>query len=250
MIARALAVLAAIAGLVQCTPTDSGQSASSWKADMESGTYAEWDLGGFGGHFDDGDAASIVDSTHAHSGSHSLEMTSNTTNGVAATRNFRWSLDARGTPLPKSATYTAWFFWDRVYRPKLFWNIMQWKTRTNDAGGNQPDWTINLYNNGSGMSLEWYDLHLKTTHKARTSFGSIQPDKWHEVKVTYTFDESNGSITSSLDGRRWFSISGVATQWPTTSTNPRYRHWSVNNYTNSNMPALSHLWVDDASIER
>ena len=238
----ALLVLGACASSTQLPRT-------LWSANHEAGTYAEWDLGGFGGHFDDGTAASAIDTTHAHSGSYSLRMTSDTTLGGAGTRNFRWAIDATGTPLPKTATYTAWFYWDKDYAPTLFWNIMQWKTRTNDHGGNDPDWAINLYNNGNGMGLEWFDVHLRSNHDGRTAPGSIKPNAWYEVKVVYTFDQTQGSVKSYLNGVQWFSISRVATQWPTTSTNPRYRQWSVNNYTDANTPAISNLWVDDVSID-
>jgi hypothetical protein len=221
---------------------------SEWKANEDSGTYAAWNLGDYGGRFDTGSASSVIDSSHAHSGRYSLEMTSDTTHGVAASRNFRWAIDAAGTPLPRSAIYTAWFYWDRVYSPTLFWNIMQWKTRTNDAGGNSADWAINLANDGHGMYLEWYDIHTRSNHSARTANGSIKPGVWYEIKVRYTFSLQRGRISSYLDGERWFSVDRVATQWPTSSTNPRYRQWSVNNYTDQNTPPISHIWIDDASI--
>ena len=228
---RLTAICIAAAVVMMCTTACARAQQKLWRANEESGSYGAWNLGEYGGHFDSGAASSEIDETHAHSGSYALKMTSDTTHGVAGTRNFRWSVDSLGTPLPKTAIYIAWYYWDKVYDPTLFWSIMQWKTRTNNAGGNRTDWTLDVANDGKGMYLEWFDLHQRTNHRGCTTSNSIRPGKWYKVEVIFDFDEIHGSVKSYLNDEPWFSISDVPTQWPTTSSNPRYRQWSINNYT-------------------
>jgi hypothetical protein len=219
-----------------------------WKSDFETGTYVSWgDNGGYGGHEDTGDASSTVDSTHAHSGEYSLKMTTDTATGKAGARNFRWAIDFSGTPLPKTAYYTAWFYWERNYAPPVWWNIFGFKTK-NGSGGSDPDWSINVYNDGKGMRLYWYDFHAKTDHGINSGAGSLSLHTWHKIETKYTWDIHNGSVVSWLDGVKWFSLSHVPTEWQTTAINPGIRQFSVKNYTDKNIPAISNIWVDDVSI--
>lgn len=223
-----------------------------WRATHESGDYSEWDLGGFGGDFSSGPGtfAKSIDGTRAHTGTYSLKMQTDTTLGQAGQRNFRWAVDAIGTDLPVRAVYTAYYYFDQQYQPLGGdWNIMQWKTKRDAVGTNDPDWAVNVYNpTGTAMQIYLFDFHTGSNHGSFSPAGSLTINTWHKIEVDYTYDTgTNGAISASLDDTPFYTVSGLVTQWPSSET-ARFRHWSVNNYTSKNTPDASTIWVDDVTI--
>lgn len=218
-----------------------------WQADHETGDYSEWDIGTFGGRQDNGTASSAISSTRAHTGTYSLKMTTDATLGNTGARNFRWALDYAGTDLPVTARYTAWYYFDQVYAPVNFWNIMQWKTKRDNLGSNDPDWSVNVYNTAGSMRLYMFDHHTGSNWSSFSPVGSLPANAWNKIEVDYKWVETGGAITCYLNGVQWFAITGVVTRWPSTETQ-RFRHWSINNYTDANSPQISNIWADDVSI--
>lgn len=226
-------------------------SVASWVANHESGTYAEWDGDGWGGDFSSGPGtyAKSIDTAHAHTGTYSLKMETDTTLGQAGQRNFRWAINAAGDDLPVHAFYTCWYYFDQVYAPVGGdWNIMQWKTKRDSFGSNDPDWCIGVYNQAASMQLYTFDFHLGSNHGAFSPIGSLTINTWHELKVEYLRSgAADGLVRAWLDGVLFADLGGVVTRWPTSELG-HFDTWSINNYTAENVPDASVIWADDASI--
>lgn len=233
------------------TPASSGDVI--WRATHESGSYADWHdrqgagWAGCGGHADSG-GVSVIDGTRARTGRYSLRMTVHAPpgQGEVGTRNFRWC-GPKGRTLPVDAVYEAWFYLDRNFRPAVWWNIFQFKTRTS-YGLSEPNWTLNVYRDARGMGLYWYDLG-GLAREGNSGSGSFNPGVWHHVEVRYRYGETDGFIIAKLDGRQWYARRGVRTKW-SNAFKPDEHQWSVNNYTSGITPSKATIWVDDASISR
>lgn len=220
-----------------------------WHAGMEVAYADEWEP--YGGDFSSGPGTYAVsrDTTHAHSGSYSLKMDTDTTLGQAGQRNFRWAINSAGENIPVWCRYTTWYYFDQVYAPAGGdWNIMQWKTKRDSFGSNDPDWAVNVYNQASSMQLYLFDFHTGSNHGSFSPIGSLTINTWHRVDVDYYRSGSaNGIVRAYLDGSQFCNLTNVVTRWPTSEPS-NYDTWSINNYTSKNTPDASTIWADDAEI--
>lgn len=124
---------------------------------------------------------------------------------------------------------------------------MQWKTRSAQSSSD-PDWSVNVFNTGGEMRLTMFDYY-RFKGFGDSGSGSLPASTWHQITVQYLFDRSVGAIQCWLNGTRWYSEAGIRTEHPSPFMDFGHeRQWSCNNYTSGNSPALSSIWLDDASI--
>lgn len=220
-----------------------------WHAGMEVAYEDEWEP--YGGAFDSGPGtfAHSRDTAHAHSGAYSLKMETDTTLGQAGQRNFRWAINSAGESIPIHCRYTTWYYFDQVYAPVGGdWNIMQWKTKRDSFGSNDPDWCIGVYNQSASMQLYTFDFHTGSNHGAFSPIGSLTINTWHRLDVDLLRSGNpDGIVRAYLDGVQFANLTNVVTRWPT-SEPANYDTWSINNYTSENVPDASVIWADDCEI--
>jgi hypothetical protein len=164
--------------------------------------------------------------------------------GDQATRDFRWGVPHL-SGLPQNAYYSAWFYFPRVWRPSLFWNVFQWKTKV-DSGEVLPALVLNV---GCCRSRSMY-LYLWDSiahRKLRISPVALPARRWVHIEAFLrSAPDRSGAVTFWQDARKIMSTVGVRTQLP--SQRPDARQWSVDNYTNGISPPDATIYVDDAAI--
>lgn len=206
-----------------------------WSADHETATLGEWASAGGGGTFNSGSGEARASRDYARSGAWSAKMT---ITGAGGTRLFRWAESRR----QNKAYYSAWFYFPRAYTtPAGWWNVFQFKSRTDDA--NDPFWIINVRGETDGtMFLSVDDWMQARTHRQRAV--PLPTHRWVHIEAYLDqSDDGRGRLTLWQDGRELFDLVGITTRYPD-GTN----EWSVNNYSDHVAPNPVVLYVDDAAI--
>lgn len=214
-----------------------------WYADQETGDLSQWTLDDRGGQKDTGTGTTRITSDRVHLGRYSLALTITNVREKQATRNFRWGI-SEGTSLPVEGYYSAWYFFPRVWRPKVYWNVFQWKTKV-DADTNDPTFVLNVGARRGRMYLYLYDaVRARPAGDAKID---LPTGRWVHIEAFYRFATDNsGRVTFWQDGQQILDVQGVQTQFPSSDQNAR--QWSVDSYSNGLSPDDATIYVDDAAI--
>jgi hypothetical protein len=232
------------------------QSSLLWSGDAETGSMSQWYLPDVvngpntgGGVYDSGIAGSSVSTDVAHSGRYSVKMTVTTPNDPSSgTRLFRW-LESRNYP---QAYYSTWLYFPQSYTPSMYWNIIQFKSKT--ASTNDPFWILNIGNRPSNGNMYLY-LYYWPSGAGPTanetgpvsydqSLKDVPVGKWVHIEV-YLKEASDftGHVTVWQDGTIIFDKNGVKTKYSDGDN-----QWSVNNYSSGLTPSTAAIYSDDSAI--
>ncbi|MEM7112742.1 MAG: heparin lyase I family protein [Chloroflexota bacterium] len=210
-----------------------------------------------------GDCVSTISDEVARSGRFSLKMTlwGATDNRSQGCRTFRsWThIDGGdGTPLPDEGYYSAWYYLPQEVTTDVWWNVFQFKSRSETAS--DPMLSFNIESDGNGTrSLYVYHEkpHVCQADCASSSYGNdavnLPLREWFHVEA-FVRQSSSGETAVRPDGTLIVWVNGVEIVNKSniyTLRSPRARlQWSVNNYTDSIEPDHVVLYVDDAAISR
>ncbi len=235
-----------------------------WKATAETGNISEWSPDG-GNYLMNASRvlSSNASQEKAKTGSFSYKLTIDAGTDYASTQFHRFSQPNSN----KDAIYTAWFFIpQKVDFYGVSWhNIMQWKTR-NTSSQSHPVFTMGLGvfgGKGSGgdnfielrNTGEWFPGGSSFNYAALNRL-PIPIGKWFKIEARYIHGSSgNGRVMvwqGDLLGNDTliYDISNVTTYPPKdrNGLSTTELSWSVNNYGARTMPAVTTIYIDDASI--
>ncbi|WP_291368383.1 malectin domain-containing carbohydrate-binding protein [Cyclobacterium sp.] len=234
-----------------------------WSAGHENGTQEEWFQNGGGGEFNSSSGNSSVSSEAARSGSHSLKMSINTTNGGShGTRNYRWSEIADH----KDLIFTQYFYFpNRIDfdRNNNWFNLIQTKGVKFAPGGagtgpdqiNHPHFVLGLDVRGGAGSGGANFLSLADLQK----FWGSNPDviwkapagidlpvrKWVKIQMRIIQDRGDkGRILVWQDDILIIDTKFRNTLRPEVDQNM----FSINAYADKTYPNLTNIYIDDLSI--
>ena len=211
-------------------------AAQLWTAGVEGGNLNEWTLNDCGGEFNSGVADTVASTEESRSGNYSAKLTWFGP-GDSATRLFRWCEPQRNTEL----YYSAWFFFPRTYRPGLYWNIFQWKSKTSSV--NDPFFILNIANRTDGnMYFYLYDWQRRASN-AQTKV-NVPVGRWFQVEAYYRCAADNtGRVIFWQDGQLLFDVTNLSTRYGNGDC-----QWSLNSYSDSITPGPASYYIDDVSI--
>ena len=216
-----------------------------WKATHETGDISEWQQ--HGDFINQGQSAyySMV-TPFAHSGKYAVSLTIDTegesNSGSYAAYLFYWD------QLPEDAYYySAWYYIPAGTQPQDWWNIWQWKSTYNgDTDYSVPMYIIDVMEQpDKQLALHLiYRPDIDEKIDYRQNKKTIPTDKWFQIEAYYhKATDNTGQVIIWQDGEEIFNLPDVQT---TMSDNTVY--WSVNHYTDSILPSLSTIYIDDAAI--
>ena len=129
---------------------------------------SQWTNDDGGGVFNTGSGEVKVTDKVAHSGRYAVELSivadnPNKQANTRAARLFRWKENL------VEAYYSAWFYFNDTYDPKLFWNIFQFKSKSK-TGTVEPMWVLNVEHTQDGnMLLYLWNAVLQKTYEKQGS---------------------------------------------------------------------------------
>lgn len=245
-----------------------------WRATFESGNKNEWCINQSGCGEYNMNASMVkseVTNERARSGSYSMKMTINTSNGYASTQHWRFS----EPNVNKDMIYTVWFFVPQKFDYQLQgWNnIIQWKVEHNNIPATNTPRTHPLFvvgygvrgGNGSGgnnfISLSrmnsWFDGYsTPTTVYTPLTNLDIPINQWFRVTIRYVHgNNKNGRVLiwqGDLAGNETllYDIKNVTT-YPLKNSDGQTStrlNWSVNLYGDMFKPATLSHFIDDVSF--
>jgi len=235
-----------------------------WNATAETGNLSEWSPNG-GNYKMNANRVLFSNASRdrAKSGSFSYKLTIDAGSDMASTQFFRFNQPNNN----KDAIYTAWYFIpQKVDFYGVSWhNIMQWKAR-NTNSRSHPVFTIGLGVLGGKGSRGDNFIELRNTGEwfpGGSSFNytplsrlPIPIGKWFKIEARYVHGSSgNGRIMvwqGDLEGNDTliYDVRGITT-YPLKDRGGLSLielSWSVNNYGARTIPAVTTIYIDDASI--
>jgi hypothetical protein len=233
-----------------------------WTGDVEEGNFSDWTNGTFDydGCWSNGGATCAVSSARAHTGAHSLALTT-ANNGVQSSgaRMAKTQAGPFAPPLPTDAVYTAWYYMPQRVSVPVWWNIMQWKQH-GAVDGSDPIYTVNVLNRADGsMFLRLYK-HIGTDGNYDTPGNqyvdsaaiNVPVGQWWKLTCRYRFATSlTGRVTCWQGGQLIWDRQNVQTQYNYSfPADRRPFQWTVNNYSDDTDPGTHTIYVDDATIRR
>lgn len=224
-----------------------------WSAGMETGDISEW-----GPHSsqDSGSCSRSVTTELAHSGTHSLKLTIDTTNGKAACRQHRNKEAVSGN----TYYYSAWYYYPTVFFPvKEQYNVFQFKSHGTmyPSPKPQPFWSIEATQSPLTFALNWKGGDVSDTDGIRGPYANstvsqkeyrsttqVPIGRWFQIEAYLVQSgQFTGTLTVWIDGTLVWDFQDVRTKWPGGD-----QRWSVNNYSNSLDPPVYTAFIDDAQI--
>lgn len=222
-----------------------------WSDDLESGTLTRWLLDSGGEADTDSGTGSASNSTdQAHSGTHSLKMTIDTTSAGGGTRQFRWKELQDHTDIIST-------FW--AYIPvrigldnsNNWFNFMQYKTIKGSDGAyvyNDPLWTLDIHERGGDESggpnyLQLVDFDGDNTENAPDGL-NLPVAEWFKITARFKAGLTDGIIQVWLNDELLFDRQDIAT----IRADQDYTGWSINCYADITHPSVTTIYVDDVSI--
>ena len=221
---------------------------------MEAGDLSQWLTGGVSqASYDSGTCirpANGVSTDYAHSGSHSMKMTIDTSSQESGCRQFR-SLESKtgGTYY-----YGAWFYIPQTYKASNYWNIFQFKS--NNGSTEDPFWVVELMPRSNGaihLRLRWKEGHPGPYATSGTSSSPIYFDqtlqdvsagRWFHIEAYLVQSGSfAGHLTIWQDGVLLWDLANINTKFSGGD-----ERWSTNNYSDGISPNPTSVYVDDATI--
>jgi hypothetical protein len=235
-----------------------------WKATAETGNLSEWSPDG-GNYLMNASRvlSSNASQEKAKLGSFSYKLTIDAGTDYASTQFHRFSQPNSN----KDAIYSAWFFIpQKIDFYGISWhNIMQWKVRNTDSKSH-PVFTMGLGvlgGKGSGgdnfielrNTGEWFPGGSSFNYNPLNKI-AIPIGKWFKIEARYIHGSNgNGRVMvwqGNLEGidTLIYDINGVTT-YPSTDRgglSTTELSWSVNNYGARTIPAVTTIYIDEASI--
>ena len=210
--------------------------AQLWTAGLEGGNLNEWTLNDCGGEFNTGVADTVASTEESRTGNYFAQAHLGWP-WCSATRLFRWCEPQRNTEL----YYSAWFFFPRIYRPGLYWNIFQWKSKTSSV--NDPFFILNIGNRSDGdMYFYLYDWQRRASN-GQTKM-NVPVGRWFQVEAYYRCAADNtGRVIFWQDGQLLFDVADLSTRYGNGDC-----QWSLNSYSDSITPGPASYYIDDVSI--
>lgn len=240
---------AATLALAAAPQTGVGAANILWSAGLETGDLSEWSING-GGPFISGSGRASVATRPVHSGRYSMRLTishADGTRGNQAIRMFRYRL-IEGSLLPREAYYSVWMYFPVRGRPRVFWDLIQWKTKLT-SGRVDPVFVLNVTNVGTAGRMHFYLFDSVRRRTVATSRVPIPVRRWVQIETYYRWSSGpTGRVVVYQDGRRIVQARRVVTELR--SRNINARQWSVNNYSDDIQPSTYALFVNDAAITR
>jgi hypothetical protein len=247
-----LLTLAAVAGLLgvmpflvqlvaahqdRTLPALPAAGALRWFADGEFGDLSQWTRDQSGeAVFNSGTGIVEPSRESAHGGQWGLKMSiENAAGETQAGRILRWHDN------PAEGYYSVWFYFPEQVRPRVWWNIFQFKSGNQ---GSDATWVLNVGNRPDGaMYLYLWDAINQRTYSHQLSAANLPVGQWVELKAYYRrAQDRSGRITIWQDGVRLFDLNRVQT-----ATSDEL-HWGLSNYTDDIDPPDVTIYADDAMI--
>ncbi|MDI3340766.1 MAG: heparin lyase I family protein [Sphaerobacter sp.] len=210
-----------------------------WSANLESGDLSDWEQDGCGGLFNTRDGTAAVTNKVAHSGRYALQLTVNADDGKDhATRLMRW---CEPSDLDQ-AYFSAWYYFpERVSVDAGWWNIFQFKSRTEED--NDPWWILNVGNREDGTMYVY--LRDWIHERSYDQFAKNLPvGQWVHLEVFLRkADDQTGQVTVWQDGTLLFDVTGVQTNYDGGRVS-----WGINSYSSGLSPSPTVIYVDDVMM--
>jgi hypothetical protein len=238
----ALCILFALASACSALPVARIQSQMLWYADPQAHDLSPWETNEGGGVFNTGTGTATVDGDVKHNSDAAIRLTitqADGKHGNQAVRLFRWE----ETHQHQQAYFSVWYLFPQRYRPAEYWNVFQWKSKTQNS--DDPFWILNVGNRPDGkMYFYLYDWqHGKSYVQDEVD---IAEGQWIHVEAFYRIASDNtGHVTFWQDGVELFDVPNVQTRYADGDA-----QWSVNNYTDNISPATATIYVSDPVISR
>jgi Polysaccharide lyase len=232
--------VAALSTAVAVAATDSPTQVL-WTGTHETGNLSEWYSGQSGAEYHSGQGYAEASREASHTGQWSAKLVM--PSGADGVRMFRTKESRTGEDL----LYSAWCLIPRMYDiPGGWWNIFQFKSKSEDGLKNDPFFSFNLVRRSSGYTVAVYKK--PEAYNLRRHTEKVVPvGRWFELKAfLHQSSAQGGSIVVWLDGTEIIRASGLTTKYPGASQ----QNWSVNNYSAGVSPAPTVIYVDDASVTR
>jgi hypothetical protein len=232
---------------------------------MESGNTAMWWADEGGGLYNSG--AYSVEPSHdvSHSGSWSLKAAIDTRAGTSGVRAFRWNEPRRN----RTARYSAWVYIPQKYSlngSQEWWNLFQFKSRTNDDSRVDPVWGFYAQEDAYGLYLQagwgWGGTTVAGPRPGDDVSGKWYPPvhkvylpvgRWvHLEAYLRQSRDFSGTLKFWQDGVLLYDISGIRTSYNNCNFNTWCAddEWSINLYSDGMTPNPASIYVDDVSIAR
>jgi hypothetical protein len=231
-------VLAALVGAVACTPAG---ASTLWRADHESGDLSSWYAGQTGSEYNSGRGFVELSRDIAHSGAWSAKLVMPT--GQDGVRLFRYKESRTGRDL----SYSVWYYIPIYYDiPSGWWNIFQFKSKSEDGERNDPFLSFNLRRRrGGGYSLYIFKKPERYSIRPRVDV-KIPVARWFQIKAfLHQSATGDGRVIVWVDGTEMIRADGLTTKFPGRSQ----QNWSVDNYSAGVTPTPVAIYIDDARVE-
>lgn len=220
-------------------PSPTPEDRLIWSADLESGDLSAWEANSCGGEFNTGDGFSTVTDAVARSGRYSIAMHVDTDDGEDhATRLMRWCEPSE----VDSAYFSAWYYFpERVDVSAGWWNIFQFKSRTEET--NDPWWILNVGNREDGTMYiylrDWIHERSYEQHAMDLPVG-----EWVHLEVFLRrAEDPTGQIKVWQDGTLLFDVTNVQTNYDSGRVS-----WGINSYSSGLEPRPTIIYVDDVAM--
>lgn len=234
-------------------PTDTSNPGILWSADHETGDFSQWEYNQgraiFNSNTPPGTSDASITDEVAHSGNYALKLSltgasDGQSQGTRVVRRWLDSSEDPPIPLPDEAYYSAWYYFPQVYKPQVWWNVFQFKSKSPDGVTNAM-FSFNIGYRNDIMYLYVYDKILFTAHGQGDGRLPIPVGQWVHIEayLKKRFDNT-GQLTVWQDGVKIIDVLNIRTIF---GEDDRLR-WSVNNYTDDITPSDPVIYVDDAVI--
>jgi len=144
--------------------------------------------------------------------------------------------------MPKSASYSAWYYIPSLAVSDGNWNLFHFLGGVSE-GDSHPLWDVSLANSPDGaLQLSVFNF-LKSTHPPISGVPAIPIGSWFQLTVKILRSaQANGAVTVYQDGVEALHLSNLVTD------DTEWGQWYVGNYAKTLVPAMSTVYVDDVTI--
>jgi hypothetical protein len=225
-----------------CGPARLGQDPDIvWWTDHETGSFTDWDDGGWHWTTEGGSATIVALPSPARSGSHSFESRV-ISPGVGIQSGAQGS---RGE-LPSAAYYSAWFYLPAAITSTSYLVLCKFRSRRDptDQATITNAWDIDITTNSSGTMF--FSLYDHASASALEDYAHAIPLRtWFQVEVYLrAASDATGEITVWIDGVQGFHVLERATM-PSS-----YVEWGVGGIAETITPDPTTLYIDDVAISK
>jgi hypothetical protein len=243
---------------------------TEWRATTETGNLNEWSEEHGGGEYNSGGGDSGASQAIAHTGSWSARQAINTGGGSSGTRLFRWR-EYRTLKTGQAATTSVWVYIPSRPRVGGYFNLFQFKSKTQNGSYIDVFFQLNLSNRSDG-SLYLRALWGCGAENSNFPLGpwassprsdtciffppkatiNVPIGKWFEIRSRIVpSSRYTGSVKFWQNGALLYDFRNVMTGYPNTnSVNGVDTQWAVNAYANGLSPNSYVQYVDDATVAK